>query len=145
MDAGNTVVVIEHNLDVIKTADWLIDMGPEGGSRGGQVIAEGTPEQIAAHRDSHTGTFLRPILEGRDVPVGAAQPELVVANGRRPGRPAGGGGQPEVGRQEGDRPEEPGQEGRGPAGPGSGGQLTAERLSVRPSVEPKARLPRLDH
>ena len=48
VDAGNTVVVIEHNLDVIKTADWLIDMGPEGGSRGGQVIAEGTPEQIAA-------------------------------------------------------------------------------------------------
>ena len=48
VDAGNTVVVIEHNLDVIKTADWLIDMGPEGGSRGGTVIAEGTPEQIAA-------------------------------------------------------------------------------------------------
>ena len=81
VEAGNTVVVIEHNLDVIKTADWLIDMGPEGGSRGGQVIAEGTPEQIAANRDSHTGTFLRPILEGRDVPVGAAQPELVAANG----------------------------------------------------------------
>ena len=50
VDAGNTVVVIEHNLDVIKTADWLIDMGPEGGSRGGTVIAEGTPEQIAATR-----------------------------------------------------------------------------------------------
>ncbi len=82
VDAGNTVVVIEHNLDVIKTADWLIDMGPEGGSRGGQVIAEGTPEQIAANPDSHTGAFLRPILEGRDVPVGAAQPELVAANGQ---------------------------------------------------------------
>ena len=89
VDAGNTVVVIEHNLDVIKTADWLIDMGPEGGSRGGQVIAEGTPEQIAANRDSHTGTFLRPILEGRDVPVGAAQPELVAANGQT-ARTAGG-------------------------------------------------------
>jgi excinuclease ABC subunit A len=82
VDAGNTVVVIEHNLDVIKTADWLIDMGPEGGSRGGQVIAEGTPEQIAANADSHTGAFLRPILEGRAVPVGAAQPELVAANGQ---------------------------------------------------------------
>ena len=56
VDAGNTVVVIEHNLDVIKTADWLIDMGPEGGSRGGKVIAEGTPEQIAAHPDSYTGS-----------------------------------------------------------------------------------------
>jgi excinuclease ABC subunit A len=82
VDAGNTVVVIEHNLDVIKTADWLIDMGPEGGSRGGQVIAEGTPEQIATQPDSHTGTFLRPILDGRGVPVGAAQPELVAANGQ---------------------------------------------------------------
>ena len=59
VDAGNTVVVIEHNLDVIKTADWLIDMGPEGGSRGGKVIAEGTPEQIAANPDSYTGTFLQ--------------------------------------------------------------------------------------
>ena len=84
VDAGNTVVVIEHNLDVIKTADWLIDMGPEGGSRGGKVIAEGTPEQIAAHPDSHTGTFLRPILDGRKVPVGAAQPELIApANGQQ--------------------------------------------------------------
>jgi excinuclease ABC subunit A len=82
VDAGNTVVVIEHNLDVIKTADWLIDMGPEGGSRGGRVIAEGTPEQVAANPHSYTGAFLKPILEGRGVPVGAAQPELVTANGR---------------------------------------------------------------
>jgi excinuclease ABC subunit A len=58
VDGGNTVVVIEHNLDVIKAADWLIDMGPEGGQGGGQVIAEGTPEQIAAHPGSHTGRFL---------------------------------------------------------------------------------------
>ena len=78
VDAGNTVVVIEHNLDVIKTADWLIDMGPEGGSRGGQVIAEGTPEQIAAHPDSYTGEFLKAILDGRSVPVGSAQPELIA-------------------------------------------------------------------
>ena len=77
VDAGNTVVVIEHNLDVIKTADWVIDMGPEGGSRGGKIIAEGTPEQIAANGDSYTGMFLKPILDGRAVPVGAAQPELV--------------------------------------------------------------------
>ncbi|MFP5282508.1 MAG: excinuclease ABC subunit A, partial [Actinomycetes bacterium] len=79
VDAGNTVVVIEHNLDVIKTADWLIDMGPEGGSRGGMVIAEGTPEQVAANPVSYTGGFLAPILDGRQVPVGQPQPELVAA------------------------------------------------------------------
>jgi excinuclease ABC subunit A len=62
VDKGNTVIVIEHNLDVIKTADWLIDMGPEGGSGGGTVVAEGTPEQVAAMRGSHTGTFLAPLL-----------------------------------------------------------------------------------
>jgi excinuclease ABC subunit A len=62
-DAGNTVVVIEHNLDVIKTADWLIDLGPEGGAAGGFIIAEGTPEQVAQVETSFTGTFLRPMLE----------------------------------------------------------------------------------
>ncbi|KAF0190908.1 MAG: excinuclease ABC subunit A [Gammaproteobacteria bacterium] len=62
-DHGNTVVVIEHNLDVIKTADWLIDLGPEGGDKGGEIVATGTPEQIAAHPDSHTGRFLKPVLE----------------------------------------------------------------------------------
>ena len=63
VDAGNTVVVIEHNLDVIKTADWLIDMGPEGGSGGGQIIAQGPPEVIAAHPGSHTGRYLAPLLK----------------------------------------------------------------------------------
>jgi excinuclease ABC subunit A len=62
VDGGNTVIVIEHNLDVIKTADWVIDLGPEGGSRGGQVIATGTPEQIAKVRESYTGQFLSRIL-----------------------------------------------------------------------------------
>ena len=61
-DHGNTLVVIEHNLDVIKTADWLIDLGPEGGSGGGQIIAEGTPEQLAKVEHSHTGHFLAPLL-----------------------------------------------------------------------------------
>ncbi len=65
VDNGNTVVVIEHNLDVIKTADHIIDIGPEGGAGGGQVIATGTPEQIAAAAASHTGRFLKPLLSGR--------------------------------------------------------------------------------
>jgi excinuclease ABC subunit A len=61
-DRGNTIVVIEHNLDVIKTADWIIDLGPEGGGGGGEVVAVGTPEQLAAHPGSHTGRFLAPAL-----------------------------------------------------------------------------------
>ena len=65
VDQGNTVVVIEHNLEVIKTADWVIDMGPEGGDGGGVVVAEGTPEQIAASKASHTGRFLRDVLARR--------------------------------------------------------------------------------
>lgn len=62
-DHGNTVVVIEHNLDVIKTADWIVDLGPEGGSKGGLIIGEGTPEDIGAMEHSHTGRFLQPLLE----------------------------------------------------------------------------------
>jgi excinuclease ABC subunit A len=62
VDQGNTVLVIEHNLDVIKTADWLIDLGPEGGTGGGKIIAEGTPETVAATDGSHTGYFLRSLL-----------------------------------------------------------------------------------
>ncbi len=67
VDAGNTVVVIEHNLDVIKTADWLIDMGPEGGDGGGYVVGMGTPEEIAENPESHTGRFLREIFEHEGV------------------------------------------------------------------------------
>jgi excinuclease ABC subunit A len=61
-DEGNTIIVIEHNLDVIKTADWIIDLGPEGGSRGGQVIATGTPEDVAKVKGSFTGEYLKPML-----------------------------------------------------------------------------------
>ena len=61
--AGNTVIVIEHNLDVIKVADYIIDLGPEGGDGGGTVVAQGTPEQIADCPQSYTGQFLKPILE----------------------------------------------------------------------------------
>jgi excinuclease ABC subunit A len=62
VDQGNTILVIEHNLEVIKTADWIIDLGPEGGDGGGRIVAEGTPEDIAVSPDSHTGRFLKPLL-----------------------------------------------------------------------------------
>jgi excinuclease ABC subunit A len=61
-EQGNTVVVIEHNLDVVKTADWIIDLGPEGGSDGGEIVAEGTPEDVAKVKKSFTGKFLKDIL-----------------------------------------------------------------------------------
>jgi excinuclease ABC subunit A len=61
-DHGNTVIVIEHNLDVIKTADWIIDLGPEGGDGGGRVIAEGSPEEVARNKASHTGEYLKDVL-----------------------------------------------------------------------------------
>jgi excinuclease ABC subunit A len=72
-DAGNTVVVIEHNLDVIKSADWIIDLGPEGGDAGGDVVASGTPEQVARRAASYTGRYLRRALEdGRERAAEAA-------------------------------------------------------------------------
>ncbi len=75
-DHGNTIVIIEHNLDVIKTADWIIDLGPEGGDKGGQVIAAGTPEEVAACTHSYTGQYLKPVLErARPVPL---MPEKVA-------------------------------------------------------------------
>ena len=61
-DAGNTIVIIEHNLDVIKTADWLVDMGPEGGDGGGMLVAVGTPEQVAEEKASYTGRYLKAML-----------------------------------------------------------------------------------
>jgi excinuclease ABC subunit A len=68
-DGGNTLVVIEHNLDVIKTADWVIDLGPEGGSGGGQIIAQGTPETVAATPGSHTGRYLTRLLRQKPSPT----------------------------------------------------------------------------
>jgi excinuclease ABC subunit A len=67
VDKGNTIVVIEHNLDVIKTADWIIDLGPEGGERGGEVVAAGTPEDVAEVETSYTGEFLRKALAPESV------------------------------------------------------------------------------
>jgi len=87
VDAGNTVIVIEHNLDVIKTADWIIDLGPEGGARGGMVVAAGTPEQIAASADSATGEYLARVLRGEPlIPlsnVSFSEAGHGSANGRR--------------------------------------------------------------
>ena len=65
VDSGNTVVVIEHNLEVIKTADWIIDLGPEGGDGGGEIVAQGTPEDVAAVARSYTGQYLKPLLKTR--------------------------------------------------------------------------------
>jgi excinuclease ABC subunit A len=71
-DAGNTVLVIEHNLDVIKQADWIIDLGPEGGEAGGEVLATGTPEQVAEVEESATGRYLREVLPKKAVAKKAA-------------------------------------------------------------------------
>jgi excinuclease ABC subunit A len=72
VDTGNTVIVIEHNLDVVKTADWIVDLGPEGGERGGYVIAEGTPEEVAQVPGSATGEYLARVLRGEPlVPLSA--------------------------------------------------------------------------
>ncbi|SCL18997.1 excinuclease ABC subunit A [Micromonospora pallida] len=85
VDKGNTVITIEHNLDVIKTADWLIDMGPEGGHRGGTVLATGTPEEVAEVPESHTGQFLRPVLglDGEAQGAAAATGRAAKANAGR--------------------------------------------------------------
>jgi excinuclease ABC subunit A len=88
VDSGHSVVVIEHNLDVIKSADWVIDLGPEAGAEGGRIVAQGTPEQIAACEASHTGRFLRQLVEalpmhnpGRaDLPVGQDARQRVPTN-----------------------------------------------------------------
>jgi excinuclease ABC subunit A len=82
-DGGNTLVVIEHNLDVMKRADWIVDLGPEGGVRGGTIVATGTPEQVAAHPTSYTGEYLRK-LPG--ITPAAAEPEPVLASPTRSGR-----------------------------------------------------------
>ncbi len=81
-DAGNTVIVIEHNLDIIKTADWIVDLGPEGGEYGGQVIAEGTPEDVARVKASHTGRYLRGILMAGDGQKSGRSRERAAARSR---------------------------------------------------------------
>jgi excinuclease ABC subunit A len=75
-DAGNTLIVIEHNLDVIKCADWIVDLGPGGGSEGGELVATGTPEQVAENERSATGRFLRKVLSGDDRNMGTPAKSL---------------------------------------------------------------------
>jgi len=84
VDQGNTVLVIEHNLDIIKTADWVIDLGPEGGDKGGRIVAAGTPEDVAEVAESYTGMYLKQVLA-----KGSRAPRKVInhPNGRKPQRP----------------------------------------------------------
>ncbi len=98
MDGGNTVLVIEHNLDVIKSADRILDLGPEGGDRGGEIVAFGTPEDIAACERSHTGRFLAPVLAGRGA---TAHPELGEGHGISGEKPARAGVATRVSRSAG--------------------------------------------
>ena len=86
VDAGNTVLVIEHNLDVIKTADWVVDLGPEGGDGGGRVVAEGPPEAVAKVPESHTGRFLADVLGV--VAAGPASKATKAAKARKPAKRA---------------------------------------------------------
>jgi excinuclease ABC subunit A len=81
-DAGNTVLIIEHNLDLVSCCDWVIDMGPEGGENGGRIVVEGTPEDVAAHPESHTGRFLGPVLDAARDQAEAARRHSETA--RRP-------------------------------------------------------------
>jgi len=88
VEAGNTVLVIEHNLDVIAHADWVIDLGPEGGGAGGQLVAEGTPESVARVKKSHTGQYLARVLErGAQAKAEPKRPRNVVASRTRAARP----------------------------------------------------------
>jgi excinuclease ABC subunit A len=119
VDVGNTVIVIEHNLDVIKTADWIVDLGPEGGELGGEIVAEGTPEDVGRSPASYTGQYLRLALRrsgapgaarsgARDVPVADARPSGLVAAGTGPSpAPESPAARPRRGN---------GFQGRGPAG-----------------------------
>lgn len=85
LEGGASVLIIEHNLDVMKSADWIIDLGPEGGETGGRVMAAGTPEQVARNSQSLTGKFLAPVLNGRNG-TGYPAPNLQATHAERAGR-----------------------------------------------------------
>ncbi len=115
VDKGNTVIVIEHNLDVIKTADWIIDMGPEGGSGGGQVVATGTPEQVATVVESHTGSFLAPLVAG--------------SSAAAPSGPRAGGAAPRTKRRAKPVAAKPGRHGRRPQAKATSGKATSGKIA----------------
>ncbi|HEU4349895.1 MAG TPA: excinuclease ABC subunit A, partial [Actinoplanes sp.] len=98
VDKGNTVIVIEHNLDVIKNADWLIDMGPGGGNKGGLLVAAGTPEEVAEVPESHTGQFLRRILGLEGEPAGSAKAVARAAKANGNGAASGAAARPRASR-----------------------------------------------
>jgi excinuclease ABC subunit A len=87
VDNGNTVVVIEHNLDVIKTADWILDLGPEGGDGGGYIVATGTPEEVAQNKDSWTGKFLKETFERHEARRAKRAKRIVEAAKKKPPTP----------------------------------------------------------
>ena len=89
-DKGNTVLIIEHNLDVIKTADWLIDLGPEGGDKGGRIVCEGTPREVAAHPGSYTGKYLKKELAEMDAFMKAQHIALAARKEEKPKPSAAG-------------------------------------------------------
>jgi excinuclease ABC subunit A len=123
VDSGNTVLVIEHNLDVIKQADWIIDLGPEGGDRGGTVIATGTPEQVATTRDSYTGQFLRPYVAANiEAGIGLVTPEPPKAV-RQPRNGAEDNGNRKIDAD---------------CRPGNSGKRTADKNSAAKSAKAKA-------
>jgi len=90
LESGASLLVIEHNLDVIKSADWLIDMGPEGGDQGGKIVATGTPEQVARNTQSHTGRFLVRVLNGNGLALPKAAGRASLSNGGEAKRPGNG-------------------------------------------------------
>jgi excinuclease ABC subunit A len=120
VDAGNTVLVIEHNLDVIKTADWIIDLGPEGGARGGEIIAEGTPEQVARSKGSATAEYLARILRGEPL-----VPLSDVTFAEAAGRPGKGAATPADGNGRGN--------GRGPTRAASTTTTPRKRATATPA------------
>ncbi len=136
-DLGNTVVVIEHNLDVIKTADWVIDLGPEAGLGGGDLVAEGTPEAVVAMSQAHTAQFLRPVLDaGPHAERPAVRPQGLEEDGRR--RTGHRRGHPPPRRSDrqphnGQRTTDDGQGGESPLGASTAGSGT-RRTGSRPTA-----------
>ena len=144
VDAGNTVLVIEHNLDVIKTADWIVDLGPEGGARGGEIIAEGTPEDVAAIQGSATGEYLSRVLRGEPL-VPLSHVTFAEEAGRRRAVAETSAGEAGGGRAEGPRDTPPGAgpsaapEAEPSATPSPGSSAVSDATATREAVASRSR------